>query len=418
MSKDFRAELVRVDAQGQAHPIGVVASQRLRARAGTYRLLPSPRHIVFMRYTGEDGRRDAEDGAVVRLAGEITAPAGMCEVFAMVAQAGWRGELVVQDAKHSRSVFFEGGSVVGVQTSVEDERLGEVLYRFGAITHEQHALVKEQVRGGKRYGSAAIELGILTQEQVYAYITRQVEEVVFAMLTIADGTFFFLDGFDATQLASRHAVSANALLMDGVTRLDEIRYFHQKIPSSEYIPVRLEQRAPPAEEYAAVYAAIDGKLDVDAIGRATGKGEFETTKAVYALIQSHHVAIHPPRLTGGPEAVVLTANLALRAIYAAARREDKLAPVKESMASFAVGAGVYDMLFRGAGPDDDGALLPQRVAENAVMVTSGSDPEHELAGMLHEYVSFALFCAGGLIQADAEQALRREIAPILQKLRS
>ena len=167
-----------------------------------------------------------------------------------------------------------------------------------------------------------------------------------------------------------------------------------------------------------MYDAIDGKLDVEAIGRVTGKGEFETTKAVYALIQSQHVAIHPPRLSGGPEAIVLTANVALGAIYAAAAREDKLGPVRESMASFRVGAGVYDMLFRGAGPGDDGTLEAERVAQNAVMVTSGTDPEQELAGMLYEYVSFALFCAGAVIQPEAEQALRREIAPILAKLRS
>ena len=72
--KDRRSELVRIDVRGEAHPIGNVASQRMRARAGAYRILPAPEHVVFMRYTGEDGRRDAGDGAVVRLSGEVTAP--------------------------------------------------------------------------------------------------------------------------------------------------------------------------------------------------------------------------------------------------------------------------------------------------------------------------------------------------------
>src|SRR3954453_5378892 len=93
--RDGKAELVRIDSRGEAHPIGAIASQRLRARAGAYRMLPAPDHVVFMLFTGEDGRRDAEDGAIVRLAGEGTAPGALCDVLALLGQAGWRGELIV-----------------------------------------------------------------------------------------------------------------------------------------------------------------------------------------------------------------------------------------------------------------------------------------------------------------------------------
>ncbi|HOU94130.1 MAG TPA: hypothetical protein PLU22_23930, partial [Polyangiaceae bacterium] len=152
--KEARDELVRIDSRGQAHPIGVVASQRMRARAGAYRLLPAPGHVVFMRYTGEDGRRDADDGAVVRLAGEVTSPGTLCDVLAMVTQSGWRGELVVLDSTDSRSVFFEQGFIVGALTTVEEERLGRVLYRFGVITDDQLSTLLARMEGGQRLGEA------------------------------------------------------------------------------------------------------------------------------------------------------------------------------------------------------------------------------------------------------------------------
>ncbi|HEX7669314.1 MAG TPA: DUF4388 domain-containing protein, partial [Polyangiaceae bacterium] len=219
--KEARSELVRIDPSGVAHPIGNIASQRMRTRAGAFRLLPAPDHVVFMRYTGEDGRRDAEDGAIVRLAGEITTPGAMCDIFALLGQTGWRGELSVLDGAAARSVFFEQGNVVGTQTNVEAERIGMVLYKFGVITAEQHELIMERVRSGARYGSAAAELGIVTQEQVFQYLGRQIDEVVYATLIVGDGTFFFLDGFDESRLVAHHVVSANALLMDAVTRMDE-----------------------------------------------------------------------------------------------------------------------------------------------------------------------------------------------------
>src|SRR6187402_1433825 len=131
--KDWRAQLIRIDSRGEAHPIGTVASQRMRQRAGTYRVLPAPKHVVFMRYTGEDGQRDDADGAIVRLSGEVTAPGALCDVLALLAQTGWRGELVVEDGDDVRSVFFDQGNVVGAITNVEAERLGSVLYRYGVI---------------------------------------------------------------------------------------------------------------------------------------------------------------------------------------------------------------------------------------------------------------------------------------------
>ncbi len=415
--KSTRDELVRIDNTGVAHPIGVTASQGLRAREGAYRLLPSPKHVVFMRFTGEDGERDASDGAVIRLAGEITTPGAICDVLALIGQAGWRGELVVSDGEQTRSIYFEQGNVVGVQTTCNEERLGMVLYRYGAVSRAQLDEIVEKMNWGMRFGEAAAEVGALSHEKLYQYIGRQVEEVFAATITIADGTFFFLDDFDDDRLVSRHTVSVSALLMDGVTRMDEMRYFRQKVPAADYVPVKMEGVAPPAEEYIKTYDAIDGKLSVEDIGRLNGKGEFGTTKDLYALVQSKHVSIHMPRSSGGSAGIVNLANGALRIIHAYADRADKGDALRASLASFAVGAGVYDMLFRGAGPDKEGTLDAKGVSDNAVMVASGSDPENVLKQLLHEYVSFALFSAGTALGSGIEGELKKEVSPILTKLR-
>jgi hypothetical protein len=414
--KEARDELVRIDGRGEAHPIGAVAGQRMRGHAGTYRVLPSPRHVVFMRYTGEDGRRDAEDGAIVRIAGEVTAPGALCDVIALLAQTGWRGELVVERDDEVRSVFFENGNVVGALTNVNAERIGAVLYRYGALDAGQRDRALELAHGGRRFGEVVLELGYVTQESLYAHLSKQIEEIVFATLTVADGTFFFLDGFDPARLVSHHTLGANALLMDGVTRMDEIRYFRVKIPSPEHVPVKLPGRSAP-QDFGKLYDAVDGQQSVQELGRSTSLGEFETTRGVYALVQSHHLVVHPPRVSGGPTALVSAANGALRDLFSAAAAHGKAIEVRDSLASFAVGAGVYDMLFRGAGPEADGALDPERVAENAVIVAGGADPHHVLQQMLHEYVSFALFSLGAALGSDIEAEVTQKVGAQLGTLR-
>lgn len=415
--RDGRSELVRIDSRGEAHPIGTVASQRLRARAGTYRMLPAPRHVVFMRNTGEDGRRDADDGAIVRLAGEITAPGALCDVLALIGQTGWRGELVVLDGDDARSVFFDQGNVVGAVTNVENERLGSVLYRYGVLDEAGRDRILSEVKDGKRFGAAAIELGVLKQDQIYAYISKQVDEIVFATLTVSDGTFFFLDGFDESRLVSRHTVSASALLMDGVTRLDEMRYFREKIPSAEHVPVKQEGRTAPSSELKVAYELIDGRSSLAELGRASGLGEFEITKQAYGLVQSGHISIHPPRAAGGPTALVAAANEALTAVFRAASEAGRAEEVRAGLASFAVGSGVYDILFRAAGPDENGALDAEIVARNAAIVAGASDADNLLKQMLHEYVAFALFSVGAALGASIEAELVRRVGPALASLK-
>jgi hypothetical protein len=160
---DERLELVRIDSTGTAHPVGKTASQRLRARQGAFRLMPAPPHLVVMRYVGEDGKRDAEDGPIFRLAGEITAPGAICDVFSLIGQASWKGELCVLTAGSSRSLFFERSHVISAQSSATGERIGEILYRYGALTEVQVAATAKSVSNETRFGEAAVKLGFLTR---------------------------------------------------------------------------------------------------------------------------------------------------------------------------------------------------------------------------------------------------------------
>lgn len=416
--RDARDELIRIDAQGVAHPIGVVASQRMRPHRGTYRLLPGPDHVVFMRYTGEDGRVDDGDGAIVRLAGELTAPGTICDVLALVGQTGWRGVLSVHQDDICRRLFLDQGTVVGVQTNAPEERLGQVMFRYGLLTEEQLDRVADNATQGRRFGEVALELGFLHKEDVYKAIRRQIEEVVFGAMTVSDGTFFFLDGFDDVQMPIRQVVSVNGLLMDGVTRMDELKFFREKIPSKDHVPQRMDGVESVAAEYQDVWAHVDGRNSVEEIGRVTGLGEFETTKKLYALAQAKQVIILPPRRTGGPSAVVEAANEVLTAAFQVAQRAGQAEELRSSLVSFAVGAGVvYDLLFRGAGPDDEGRLDPAKVSANTAMVAPGEDPEATLRQLLFDYACFALFSVGSMLGKDGEAALQREVGEALSRLR-
>jgi hypothetical protein len=213
-------------------------------------------------------------------------------------------------------------------------------------------------------------------------------------------------------------VSVNSLLMDGVTRMDELAYFTQKIPTLEHVPALGTQKSPPHDDLLLVHQQVNGKRSVRELGRLTGLGEFETIKKIYGLLQSHHVVIKPPQMTGGPVAVVEAANDVLRAAFVKAQNAGKQDELRASLSTYAVGQGVfYDILLSGAGPDDQGRLNAERVVENARMVAAGEDVEQTLRKLLFDYVSFGLFSLGSAIGAVEEKALQQEVDEVLSALR-
>jgi hypothetical protein len=412
--EDERLELVRIDATGTAHPVGKTASQRMRARQGAFRLMPAPQHLVVMRYVGEDGKRDAEDGPVFRLAGEITTAGAICDVVALVGQAGWKGELVVLSEGTSRSIFFERSNVIAAQSTVEGERLGEVLYRYGALTEEQLEASSRAVSSDLRFGEAAVKLGFISRERLFQLMGKQTEEIVYAVLRVDDAMFYFLDSFDEARLNARQNLSVTALLMEGVRRMDETRYFRDRIPSDQHVPARVAGREAPESEFVKVYEAVDGARSVSDICRVVGQGEFEVTQALFQLVQSGRVVVHAPRPTG-PAAIVALFNEAIAMIYREVDAVGHGAEVRDQLSSFATGAGIYDALFRRGGPAADGTLIPERIIENVGVLVGPEQAEPMLAQWLYEYVSFAMFVAEPFLRPDGPAGKRSEGGSLLAK---
>ncbi len=407
---DGRDDLLRVDVTGTVHPVGRAASQELRARAGEWRLAPSTASVLFMR------RPERPGAAILKLAGEVKTPGALCDIVALIAQSNWKGELVVLDERRVRSLFFDGGNVIGAHTNVPEERLGETLYRFGVVTRDQlDKAVAASTTSGKRLGETAVDLDFVSREQLYPMMARQVEEVFYAAIHVGDGMFYFFDRYDETALGRRHNLNAGMLLMEGARRMDELAYFRERIPNENYVPVPKDTAKKVPDPLAAIFAECDGKRSIAQIGRRIGQLEFEVTKAVYQLVSGGFLTVTAPR-PQGPEAIIEGFNPALLEIHAKCDEAGKGAELRDGLARFATGGGVYDPLFQGAGPLPDGSFRPDRVEKNLAAL-AGEDPDAWLMQLMHDYIGFALFQAGSLLPRDREAKLTQNVAEMLKPLR-
>lgn len=404
-----RDDLLRVDGTGTVHPVGRAASQLLRPRAGEWRLIASPRDLIIARsMTAGD--------AVLKLAGEIQTPGALSDIVALAAQSQWRGELIILAEAGTRSLYFEGGAVIGASTTVMDERIGETMYRFGVITREQlDKVIAAAQERGKRIGETAIELGVIPADQLYAMMARQVEEVFYAAVHVSEGSFYFFDRFDEKNIVRRHNLNAGGLLIEAARRMDEMRFFREKIPNDGYIPVPVPGKRPP-DDLADLFAKIDGTRSIAEIGRSIGQLEFEVTRGAFQLVSSGCVFVVAPR-PRGPEAIIETFNPALAAIHERCDAAGKGSELRDGLSRFATGGGIYDPLFMGAGPLSDGTLKPNRIANN-IAALAGEDPDAWLVGLMNDYTGFALFQAESLLPRDDQASLQAAVMDILKPVRS
>jgi hypothetical protein len=406
-------EDLRIDATGTVHPLGRRASQELRARAGEWRLLGSPSEVVFAMRTGQGSRS-------VRLAGEVRVPGALCDVVATIAQGSWSGELVVLDEAATRSVFFDRGNVIATNTSLPAERLGEILWRFGAITRGQlEEVLREAEKTGKRIGETAIDLEFVAPEELFQMMARQVEEVFYAAVHVERGTFFLFDTFDESRVVRREHLSAGALLMEAARRMDELRFFREKVPSDAWVPAPLPAAAgkKPPPELVEVLGQCDARRSVAEIGRRIGQLEFEVTRAIFQLAGAGFVSVNPPRPEGAP-AIVLAFNTALQEIHRACDRAGKGTELRTGVDQFATSTGVFVPLFDGAGPLEDGTLRGERIARNVAALAGEDDADGWLVQQLFEYTGFALFHAGSLLPRADEASLNARVAEMLKPLRA
>ncbi|MBI5538309.1 MAG: HEAT repeat domain-containing protein [Deltaproteobacteria bacterium] len=406
--------LVRINAKGAASPVGSEARRELQSRQGSFLLLPSPSDLVWMRRGGGSSSQPPE--RVVRLSGQIAARTAICDIVAFVGQSSWRGELIVLEQARTRSIFFDGGSVVGANTSVPDERIGQIMYRYGALDEAQLALVEQHARQGVRFGWAAVQLGYVTQDRLYALMGEQIKAILFATFAVDQGTFFFLDDFDEDRLVSRHTFSANGLLLDGLSQLDEMELFRRKIPGSGHTPVKQPSTAELPEGVEKIYELIDGQMSLDKLARTAGVGEYDAYKAVYALLMSKHVVLLPPRIVGGPRTLIDAANQALRVIHMRVDEIGRGDALRNSIAQIAQ-RDTIRVILAGAGPDATGAFDPATIESNCRGMEGPDDTESMLQRALHDYVSSALFSAEGELGPDRDRELSQGVRNMLAILR-
>ena len=406
---------VVIAPDGSIRVAGRGAERRLRDRPGDYHLVVDSPGLVIL-------RADLNlnfSGTRVGMAGELLSRTSVLEVVNIVANAGWVGDMHIMDGECVRTLSIDHSALKYALSDHPDDRLGQVLFKHGLLSRSQLDELLRQVGPEKRLGQLLIESGLLTQEQLFAQLGKQVEQIFFSALLARSGSYVFAvpeEGFEPPH----HTVHlpVQALLMEGVQRIDEMALFREKIPSDIMCPIAQPKAATLTLDTNAqlILTYADGHRTIEDISRETGLGQFDTIKAVYGMMQQGGVLLRPKKEVdvAAIQALVRAFNDVLRDIFMAVATYGGIDQTRSTLEAWIVGSG-YSPVF-GETIEEDGSIRGARVAE-AMATVDADNPMEALHQALHELAAFALFAATTTLPRDQELSLSRDVNARLKAIR-
>lgn len=248
---------------------------------------------------------------------------GIHDVFQLLDLSRKTGSLrVVSHLRDNEgTVDFREGRVVAATIRSNPYPLGQVLLRAGKITEAELARAMAiQVSAGEpqRLGDILVDLGVLTRRELDRQVRRQIEAVVFELMSWQEGYFSFSERSPNEIPDEGAGLSTEALLMEAARRIDEWARISHRVPGLHVVPAL----APVSGDHAPMLdlrpsewellAAVDGVTDLRAIADRVGISDFDAAKIIYGLLATGVVVLKdpaaPPPSLGAEDALMLLAD--------------------------------------------------------------------------------------------------------------
>ena len=244
---------------------------------------------------------------------------GIHDVFQLLDLSRKTGALRVTSALRDNEgvVHFHNGRIVAAAIRSNPHPLGQFLVRAGRVTTAQleEARVLQLLPGeNRRIGEILVSLDALTARELERHVHRQIEAVVFELLSWQEGFFSFVESsVEDLPVDCARGVRTEALLMESARRIDEWARIADLVPELNLIPVyaAVDPERPSRLELLPneweVLVAVDGGSDVRTVAAILGCTDFDVAKVVYGLVSTGVLTLAP---AGSQDAEALTAAAA------------------------------------------------------------------------------------------------------------
>jgi tetratricopeptide (TPR) repeat protein len=200
------------------------------------------------------------------------------------------GTLSVTTPRFTKSIYVKDGGVIFASSTVEDDRLGEMLVKAGKISLEQYDKSAELLKTSKkRQGAILVDLGYITPKDLFWGVKYQVKEIICSMFQIEDGAYEFNENAVPPDEVITLKVSMNNLICEGVSRIGNITSIRREMPDVKTVfrlntnPAGIAREIDLSSLDKTILSLVDGKRSINQVIEESRVNSFDVMKTLYVL---------------------------------------------------------------------------------------------------------------------------------------
>ncbi len=215
-----------------------------------------------------------------------------------IQRMGKTGILRIDTDTATKKIYFKQGDMIFSASNQVDERMGEILIQTGKINGDQlNKSIEFMKKTGKRQGTALVELGYLTPDELIWAVRHQVEKIIVNLFNLEQANFLFeVDPLPVDELITLKLSTAD-LIYRGIKSVDDIKKLRKICPPLDSVlyfssdPATLFQKITLDEHEKKIVSLIDGSRTIEEIFSKSSLGESETLKILYALFHTQIIEV-------------------------------------------------------------------------------------------------------------------------------
>jgi hypothetical protein len=139
------------------------------------------------------------------------------------------GVVVARRDGVEKKIYIVNGDVIFATSTDREESLGHLLLREGSLTQEQfeesvkRLLEAQTAQATRRHGAVLVDMGLLTKEELFAAVTRQVRGILHSLFDWEEGEVSFTVGRFRTDEIIQLEVPTRHAIVEGVKAVRDAR---------------------------------------------------------------------------------------------------------------------------------------------------------------------------------------------------
>ncbi len=211
------------------------------------------------------------------------------------------GTLEIKSKSVIKRVYIKNGDMVFADSSLENDRLGEMLVREGKITLDQFNLASDRLRkSGEKLGKILVRMSCLTPRELYQAVRHQVHEIILSLFNITEGEFEFKEGTLPGNDLITLVISAANIIYRGMKRIQNFTDINQMCPPMEAVlvlshdPMDIFQSISLEPEDKLIFYLLDRGYTLQKVLSLSPSSSFETLKTISAFLKIGIIKIEKP----------------------------------------------------------------------------------------------------------------------------